>query len=108
MCSLQRLGLPRSSSGALEGSEVGTCKGLGLLFPFTPSQADKGQLTACGHSRAGRGRGVYLWGGAFTHFLLWVGGEKLALVTRSRLGLQLLTQQGITVAVNLYRHRTQQ
>lgn len=47
-------------------------------------------------------------GGAFTHFLLWVGGEKLALVTRSRLGLQLLTQQGITVAVNLYRHRTQQ
>lgn len=63
MCSLQRLGLPRSSSGALDGSEVGTCKGLGLLFPFTPSQADKGQLTACGHSRAGRGRGVYLWGG---------------------------------------------
>lgn len=53
-------------------------------------------------------RRVLVRGGAFTHFLLWVGGEKLALVTRSRLGLQLLTQQGITVAVNLYRHRTQQ
>lgn len=62
MCSLET-GLPKSSSGALDGSEVGTRKGSGLLFPFPPSQADKGQLIACGHSRAGRGRGVCLGGG---------------------------------------------
>lgn len=47
--------------------------------------------------------------GALAHFLLWVGGEKLALVARSRLRLLLCRHSGeLQFALQRNRHWTEQ
>ena len=89
-------GLPRSCSGSLDGSGGGRDEEAVQSASPSPNRADPGQKIAPGLSGL-RGRGV--WGrvgcsGAaqrgLTYLLFVVGGEQLALVARSRLGLLLL------------------